>query len=75
MIWGLGNRGRTRDQINGQLWRQIEKLIKENINKFAYDKHIIRSMKILRFSNRQGDKARKKSSTTRTYKVTCLKKR
>ena len=79
MVWGFGNGGGARDKVNAKLHlsvrRQTGKLIRKNINKLTYDRHIVRNTRIQRFSSRQGNQTSKKSRTGRTNKATHLKKR
>ena len=55
--------------------RQTGKVIRKNINKLTYDRHIVRNTRIRRFSSRQGNQVGKKNRAGRTNKSTRLKKR
>ena len=79
MVRGLGDGSSTRNKVNGKIdfptRGKTRKLLRKNINKLTYDRHIVRSMKIYRFLSRQRDKTSKKSRATRTDKIAYLKER
>ena len=77
MVWGLGDGSSARNKVNRKIdfpvRGQTEKLLRKNINKLAYDRHVVRSTGIRRFLSRQRNKTSKKSRTTRTNKIARLK--
>ena len=76
---GLGDGSSTGNKVNGKfdfpVRGQIRKFLRKNINKLAYDRHVVRSAGIRRFHSRLGDKTSKKNRATRTNKITRLKER
>ena len=50
MVWGLGDGSSTENIVNGKIdftmREKIGKLLRENINKLAYDRHVVRSIGI-----------------------------
>ena len=79
MVRDLGDGSSVRNKVNRKInfpaRGQTGKLLRKNINKLTYDRHVVRSTGIRKFHSRQRNKTSKKNSTTRTNKITRLKER